>query len=430
MRFLHISDIHLGYQQYNSKERFNDFSRAFLHLVEQALARQVDFLLLAGDLFEKRTVDPLAMRVAIEGLRELQAAHIPVIAVEGNHEKAHYRDQYSWIEFLDGLGYLKLLNPRFEDGRAVLVPYGDESGAYIDLPLRQAQGKPVAVRVYGLKYYGASTSKVFHLFADALTDLDHTGVDFSILVAHAGLEGQLPRYSGTLTHNDLAPLHGRINYLALGHIHKPYEVDGWVYNPGSPETCNIQETAWPERGYYLVEIEPGNTPAHRAELIVTPRRPFYRLRLSVDALETPNAVYDAVRALVSRQEAEIPRAPKPVIELTLTGTLAFNRFELDLGYIESIIQEMLSPLLVRVQNATTPAEFEITVNAESSRPELEQSIVRELLERDARYRPSAEDWTRVALDIKRMALESSTPEALIDYVRRARTELIGPERGA
>jgi DNA repair exonuclease SbcCD nuclease subunit len=29
---MHISDIHLGYQQYNSKERFNDSSLVFLFL--------------------------------------------------------------------------------------------------------------------------------------------------------------------------------------------------------------------------------------------------------------------------------------------------------------------------------------------------------------------------------------------------------------
>lgn len=416
MRFMHIADVHLGYQQYNLRERFDDFSRVFLYLVEQALARQVDFLLLAGDLFEKRTVDPLAMRVAIEGLRMLRDAGIPVVAVEGNHEKAHYRDQYSWVDFLDGLGYLHLLNPRFEDGRAILEPYGDEGGAYVDLP--------GGIRVYGLKYYGASTSKVFRLFADALAELDHSNVNFTIVVAHAGLEGQLPRYSGTLTYNDLAPLHERINYLALGHIHKPYTAEDWIYNPGSPETWNVEEVAWPERGYYLVEIEPGSNPGHRAELIATPRRPFHRLRLPVDALEEPIAVYDAVRVLLKRRDNEIVRDPAPVVELTLTGVLAFNRFDLDLDYIEGIVQEAVSPLLVLVRNATTPAEFEIAVDVEASRPELERSIVRELLERDARYRPAAGEWTRVALDVKRLALESSTPEAIVDYLRRERAELV------
>jgi exonuclease SbcD len=433
MRFMHIADVHLGYQQYGSKERFNDFSRVFLHIVDQAIERQVNLLLIAGDLFEKRTVDPLAMRVAIEGFRMLREAGIAVVAVEGNHEKAHYRDQYSWVDFLDGLGYLHLLNPRFEDGRAVLESYGDAGGAYVDLPLTGGKDRPGGVRVYGLKYYGASTGKVFGLFADALAEMDHSGLDFVILLAHAGLEGQLPRYSGTLTHNDLAPLRGRIHYLALGHIHKPYTVDGWIYNPGSPETWNIEEVAWPERGTYLVEIQPGSpvvglqdncNPNHQAQLVTTPRRPFHRSRLAVDALTDPNAVYDAVRRLLKREEGSVTRDPAPVVELTLGGVLPFSRYDLDLDYVKSLIDEAWSPLLTRIQNKTTPAEFEVVVDVEASRPELEWAVVCELLERDARFRPAAEDWTRVALDLKRLALEESTPEAVIDYLRRARAELI------
>lgn len=424
MRFIHTADVHLGYQQYGSKARFNDFSRVFLYLVEQAIEQQVDFFLLAGDLFEKRTVDPLAMRVAIEGLRMLRQAGIPVVAVEGNHERAHYRDQYSWLDFLDGLGYLYLLNPRFENGRAVLEPYGDAGGAYVDLPLTGIKEKPGNVRIYGLKYYGASTGKVFGLFADALAEMDHSGVDFAILVAHAGLEGQLPRYSGTLTYNDLTPLREHINYLALGHIHKPYAVDGWIYNPGSPETWSMEEVTWPERGYYLVEILPGRNPNHQAELITTPRRPFHRFRLEVDALTDPNAVYDAVCRLLRREGNGIIRDPAPVVELTLSGVLPFNRFDLDLDHIKGLLNDAWSPLVTRVRNMTTPAEFEIAIDVEATRPELERSIVRELLERDARFRPAAEDWTRVALDVKRLALEGSTPEAMIDYLRRARAELI------
>ncbi len=48
MRFMHVADVHLGYQQYGLKERFNDFSRVFLHLVDEAIAQQVDFIMLAG----------------------------------------------------------------------------------------------------------------------------------------------------------------------------------------------------------------------------------------------------------------------------------------------------------------------------------------------------------------------------------------------
>ena len=420
MRFIHAADLHLGYQQYGSRERFDDFSKAFLHIVDQATSRQVDFVLLAGDLFNKRTVDPLAMRVAIEGLTRLRIADIPVIAVEGNHERAHYRDQYSWLEFLDALGYLRLLNPRIVDGCAVLEPHGDEGGAYVDV----LDG----IRVFGIKYYGASMTKALGLFADALAQIDHSGVDFTILLSHAGLEGQLPRYSGTITHNDLAPLRERINYLALGHIHKPYAADGWIYNPGSPETWNIEEAAWRERGYYLVEVQPGADPDHQAELVATPRRPFHRLRLQVDTLTEPNAVYDAVRALLRREQGRIVHDPAPVIELTFGGVLPFSRYDLDLTYVQGLLEEAWSPLAARVRNTTTPADFEIAVDVEASRPELERSIIRDLLERDARFRVAAGEWTRVALDVKRMSLEGSSPEAVIEVLRRSREEL-APTRG-
>ena len=110
-KFLHLSDVHLGYQQYNCKERFNDFGRAFLHIVDRAISERVDFVVLAGDLFQKRAIDPPTLLQAIEGLSRLKGAGIPVAAVEGNHERAHYRDVFSWMDFLADRGYFALLNP-------------------------------------------------------------------------------------------------------------------------------------------------------------------------------------------------------------------------------------------------------------------------------------------------------------------------------
>ena len=418
MRFMHIADIHLGYQQYGLQERFDDFSRAFLHLVAQAISRQVDFVVLAGDLFEKRTVDPLAMRVAIAGLTQLQDAGIPVLAVEGNHERAYYQEQYSWMDFLDALGYLRLLNPRFEDGLPLLVPHGDEGGAYVDLP--------DGVRVYGLQYYGASIGKAVQGFAEAVARMDHDRVRYVILMLHAGLEGQL-EHVGRLTYTDLAPLRGIVDYVALGHIHKPYAVEDWIYNPGSPETNSMDEATWPERGYYIVDIQPGQTPPHQAVLHPAQRRTFHRFRLAVDALETPNAVYDAVRRLTVVHAGEVHASAAPVVEVRLSGVLPFNRYDLNLDYVQGVVAEAWHPLVTRVHNQTTPVEFEIEVDATVSRSELERAVVQDLLARDARYRPAAEAWATGALDLKRLVLEGSAPEALIAHLRHLRQE-VGGER--
>ena len=396
------------------QERFNDFSHTFLYLVDQAITQHVNFVLLAGDLFEKRAPDPLAMRVAIEGLEQLKDVGIPVLAVEGNHERSYFQEQYSWMDFLDAMGYLCLLNPHFQEGVAILKHHDDEGGAYVDL----LEG----IRVYGMQYYGASISKAVQGFTEAVTAMDHSDIQYTILILHAGLEGQLV-HTGRLKYNDLAPLRGVVDYVALGHIHKPYIIENWIYNPGSPETHSIDETAWPERGCLLVEIHPDQTPLHRADLLSTPRRDFHRFRVLVDALESPNAVYDAVRKLTVREASCFSQGQRPVVEVTLSGVLPFNRYDLDLNYIEQIVTGAWSPLVVRVRNQSTPIEFEIQVDEATSRPELERAIVKDLLTRDARFRPAAETWAVGALDLKRLVLEGSSPETIITHLRDLRQKV-------
>ena len=87
-KFLHFGDCHLGYRQYDHPDRANDFYRALRHVIDAALAEQVDFVILAGDLFHKRAIDALTLNQAVTQLERLQQAGIPCIAVEGNHELA------------------------------------------------------------------------------------------------------------------------------------------------------------------------------------------------------------------------------------------------------------------------------------------------------------------------------------------------------
>ncbi len=409
-KFLHLSDVHLGYQQYNHKERFNDFGRAFLHVVDQAIAERVNFVILGGDLFQKRAIDPPTLVQAMEGLGRLKEAGIPVTAVEGNHEHAHYRDVFSWMEFLADRGYLALLNPTIQEGKVILTPWDGVQGAYLDL----ADG----VRIYGVKYYGASTARVVEGVLGALDGTDRHDVEYSVMMLHAGLEGVLPNYSAVLTHGQVAPLHAYVDYLALGHIHKPFEREDWIYNPGSPETCSVDEVAWPERGYYLVEVDTAQMPKHRARLIANPRRAFLRLSLNVDSCASPEALYAAVERCV-KAEASRHAGSQPVVELALEGVLPFHHHELDVKQLESIVQTALNPLLVRIANRSVPTEYEVGGDEAKPRAELEREVIEDLVERDARYRPSAADWTDVILDVKRMALEGTSPEGIVEYLETA-----------
>ena len=121
--FLHVADCHLGKWQYNQRERFNDFGRAFHYIVDAAIEAKVDFVVLAGDLFEKRSIDALTLNQAMRALDKLHNKGIPCLAIEGNHERPYFSEQVGWMEFLAVRDLLILLTPTFEEGKAQLAPY-------------------------------------------------------------------------------------------------------------------------------------------------------------------------------------------------------------------------------------------------------------------------------------------------------------------
>lgn len=415
-KFIHFADVHLGYEQYSVRERFNDFAHAFLHVIQEAVNQRVDFVLLAGDLFHKRSVDPLALTQALEGLQMLQRAKIPVIAVEGNHERASYQDQFSWMDFLDHQGHVILLNPTFdENGNVILRPHSDEeSGAYLDVK---------GVRVYGMKYFGAATARVIEGLTNAVATTNREGVEFSILLLHCGIEGILPHQLGLVSDEQLGPLKEYVDYIAMGHLHKPFERGGWVFNPGSLETVTADETQWPDRGYYLVELDTERKPKLHAKLIPCPRRDFLRLSQDVAGIKTPQRLYESVERLAKR-ESHLPRN-KPIVEIELRGILPFDINAIDWERIREIVTTAFDPLNVLTKNSLVPSEFEVAPAAEGeNRSELEHRVLQELFERDARFQPQSSKWADLAIHMKRMVLEETSPSGIVDYVRKQRSKLV------
>ena len=59
MRFLHCGDLHIGAGRGDGREE--DFATAFLEVAALAVDRQVDFVLIAGDLFDRREINPQAL---------------------------------------------------------------------------------------------------------------------------------------------------------------------------------------------------------------------------------------------------------------------------------------------------------------------------------------------------------------------------------
>lgn len=436
--FIHIADTHLGYEQYGVRERFNDFSRTFWDITDDALKRRVDFLVIAGDLFNKRAIDAQTLIHAIEGLKKLKENNIPVIAIEGNHDRSYYRDGLSWLQFLCYQGFITLLAPTMREGVPQMTPWQPQTmlGAYIDL----LGGR---VRIYGLPWQGAATVRTMEGMAQSMTAIraeeDAEGVEYRLLMMHTGVEGIVARVQGLPSMANFQPLHSCVDYLALGHVHKPYEFDGWMYNPGSTETCGAEEAQWEDRGYYYVEIDTDiperivdparKERVHHAEHIKSKRRPFVRHNLRVDGLTEPEALYARLEDYCRRegvlyQSAAVP----PLVLVQLTGTLGFDAGALDSSRMEEMVRNYFQPLYVRIDNNTNdqdyvPDDSEFDGSNRSLWHELERRIFEELVARDSRYLPAKEQWSGVVAELKQKALEKDDPARIAQLLREKRAEL-------
>ncbi|MEL6383015.1 MAG: exonuclease SbcCD subunit D [Cyanobacteria bacterium J06626_18] len=410
-RFLHIADIHLGFDRYNSPERTKDFYYALSDVIQRyAIAEAADFVLIAGDLFEHRVIQPAVLNQAQLCLQRLQAADIPVLAIEGNHDNTPYGTSTSWLKYLSQWGLLKLLEPgHVTDGEPLYAPWDEENrrGGYIDLPC--------GVRVLGSSWYGAAAAQAITQIAEAMQGLP-PGPEHTVLMFHHGLEGQIARYSGALRYAELLPLReAGVDYLALGHIHKNYSVEDWIFNPGSLEANNVEEAKY-DRGAYLVELTASGI--HALLQQDYQQRSIVRLQVMMRGEESETELAELAVAEVERAIAQARLVPdeRPIVELRIEGSVGFERLSLDTRQLQQILQARSQALIFLLKYDVEEVAFQSPSADESSREQIEHTAFLDLLAAHRDYKKRADELAAALVDLKNRRLVGQEDEALYEYV--------------
>jgi exonuclease SbcD len=428
IKFLHMSDVHLGCRRYNLEERTKDFFRSWHDvIVNHALENEVDFVLIAGDFFDRRQIDPQTMNHALAGLQLLRDAGVPVVAIEGNHDRRDAVSDYSWMRSFSQAGFLILLEPARVAETAEgsppweMAPWDEESrtGSYVDIK---------GARVFGTHWYGTSANAAVPMLAESLRRARGEGL-FQILMLHTDVEGQLNRPIPALSVEKLKELRPLVDYVALGHTHKRFVLDNWAFNPGSLEACSIDEYR-EERGAFLVEV--GDDRSVSARFIDDyVQRPFKRLTHDVSGAEDPEAVHagvmEKVRLEVTPHDPESDE-PAPIIEISLRGHLGFKNSLLDLRKMREEALKKTGALHVMLKNQSVPVEYAVAagLDADTSRAHRERRIIADLVARDVRFRDRASEMAELVLEAKRRALGDESPESILELIEQK----IEPARAA
>ena len=440
VKFLHMADTHLGYRQYKNTHRFRDFNAAFMKILYKAIEEEVDFILLAGDIFEQGNATPETITAIYTAINKFKAKskeklgrYIPIIAIEGNHDQIGFSSKRSWAEFLANLDLITLLDPEYDNTEKKIHFNKSKKGNKGMVTINETC-------IYGIPYYGSNTDDFLPILHDSI----NTRPDgINILMMHYGIQGQEEDERGIeLSNKSLIDLREKVDYLALGHYHKQYSLpaeDPWIFNPGSTEINSAKEIFREyERGIYIVEfldknvknikkINFSNGKADSPDSISN--RSFRRIDINLDRAELVNfeltleyIINSAqMRTLLPNNDGDFnARDPEiPVVFLSLSGDLQYSMLEFNIKKIIECIRDEFKILDVRVFSFVKSMidGVEIDSNPEKTLQQIEQEVFQSLVDVNQQYRPLKGKIVELLKEIKSKLLSNDTePEKLKEKI--------------
>jgi DNA repair exonuclease SbcCD nuclease subunit len=246
VKFAHIADVHLGGWRQGPLQDLN--FKSFQKAVEICIARQVEFVLIAGDLFDSAYPPIDILKEAFAEFKKLKEAKIPVFIIAGSHD--YSVSGKTFLDVLEKAGFCK--NVHSAEVK--------EEGIFLNPTIYEG----VAIYGYPGRKSGLEVSEIKKIKLN-----DSPGM-FKILMLHTTMDkvrGVLPIECVEMESLPEA------NYYALGHIHVCFQYENLVY-PGPVFPNNFQELETLEHGtFYIVDTELGN-PFERIDIKLKEIEPF------------------------------------------------------------------------------------------------------------------------------------------------------------
>ena len=269
-KIIHIADTHLGYRQYNSEVRKDDFFLAFEKVVDDAIEHNVDAIVHAGDLFDMRNPPLTDILRTMHILSKLSDHDIPFLGIVGNHES---KQDYQWLDLYEQIGIAKRLS---------IKPY------YLD-----------DIAIYGIDYVPKTKVEEQSLNIEEPVQ----GTKYTFLTMHQ-LAAHVPQ--GTFNCDlMLKEFPFNIDLFLLGDYHKYTSTrigDTIVTYSGSTERHSSVEHE--ERTYNFIDTDNGMIDITRIRI---PTRNFVYIPITLnDHIERPNQyIFDKVRERINEIEGSV-----------------------------------------------------------------------------------------------------------------------------
>ena len=286
VHFFHTSDWHLGQFFYNHSRQY-EHEQFLKWLLEQIKQKQPNALLIAGDIFDVINPASLAQKQLYQFLADAHACapHMQTLMIAGNHDSGYRIEQVEpLLEKYNAktVGVIRWKEDKTLDIEHLLQPIYDVDQNIVawclSLPfLRSAE-------ITGFNEHTSnSQNAISYLHQQLISEAKKrkTNDQALILMSHAHMQGgetsdsERPIIIGNEEALSTALFDEVINYVALGHLHKPQKVQHThIRYSGSPIPLSFSEINYKHQ---VVEV------------IIDPTKPA-ESRLQFEALHIPRSI--------------------------------------------------------------------------------------------------------------------------------------------
>lgn len=293
VKFIHTADIHLdsplkGLEVHDDapvEEIRGATRRAFDNLIDLALEEEVDFILIAGDLYDGDWKDYNTGLFFSARMGKLSKSGIKVFIVSGNHDAASQLTK--------------------------TMPLPDNVTLFSPRKPQSVKLDDIGVIIHGQSYsHRAVTENLASQYPQYDSNYFNIGLLHTSLTGREGHEDYAP-----CTMDDLKSK--GYDYWALGHVHTREIIseDPWIVFPGNIQGRHIKETG--AKGASLVSVEDGRIVKVEAFELDVLRWAVCQVDLS--ECETCEKIYDVVRQALEQALDQVDGKPL-AIRLILTGS--------------------------------------------------------------------------------------------------------------
>jgi exonuclease SbcD len=311
MRLLHTSDWHIG-RSLHGADLLREQEEVLSGLADVVGAEAVDVVVVAGDVYDRAVPSADATGVLDRVIGRLLRAGAAVVLTPGNHDSARRLGTFSGLLSAAGL-HVRATTAGLDEPVLLRDEHGEV--AVYGLPYLEPEIARHELGVPGARSHEAVLAEAMERVR---RDLFLRPGARSVVLAHAFVGGGVPSDSERdicVGGVDLVPaaVFDGVDYVALGHLHRPQTLTERLRYSGSPLAYSFGE-AGQEKQVWLVDLDATGLAGVRALALPTPR-PLTVLTGTLDELLADPAHTSVEEHFVSARLTDEVRPSDPMRQL-------------------------------------------------------------------------------------------------------------------